>query len=169
VATTYTIRDLAPRDEARWRELWAVYLEFYGYPLPDEVTAVTWQRLVGAELGFRALVAVDADDHPVGFAHLLLHPTTWAVEPSCYLEDLVVDPVHRGQGIGRTLLAAVVERARREGAEGVTWMTQDGNDVARGLYDQVATLSDYVRYEIDLSSPTDAPAPADDRDREGPS
>jgi GNAT superfamily N-acetyltransferase len=154
VATTYTIRDLALRDEARWRELWAVYLDFYGYPLPDEVTDVTWQRLVGAELGFRALVAVDADDQPVGFAHLLLHPTTWAVEPSCYLEDLVVDPAHRGQGVGRALLEAVVERARREGAEGVQWLTQGDNEVARGLYDDLATLSEYVRYEIDLSEAT---------------
>jgi GNAT superfamily N-acetyltransferase len=155
VPATVTVRDLAPRDEARWRELWAVYLDFYRYPLPDEVTAITWQRLVGAELGFRALVAVDADDRPVGFAHLLLHPTTWAVEPSCYLEDLVVDPAHRGQGVGRALLEAVVERARQEGAEGVQWLTQGDNDVARGLYDDLATLSDYVRYEIDLTGVTD--------------
>jgi GNAT superfamily N-acetyltransferase len=155
VTSTVAVRDLAPRDEARWRELWAVYLDFYATPLPDEVTATTWQRLVGAELGFRALVAVDADDQPVGFAHLLLHPTTWAVEPSCYLEDLVVDPAHRGQGVGRALLEAVVERARQEGAEGVQWLTQGDNDVARGLYDDLATLSDYVRYEIDLTGVTD--------------
>jgi tRNA (adenine37-N6)-methyltransferase len=162
-----TVRDLAPHDEAAWRRLWTVYLDFYGYPLPDEVTAVTWRRLVGAELGFRALVAVDADDEPVGFAHLLLHPTTWAVEPSCYLEDLVVDPAHRGGGIGRALLTAVVERARREGAEGVTWMTQDGNQVARRLYDQVATLSDYVRYEIDLGEEPGGPDGDHGHDHEG--
>jgi GNAT superfamily N-acetyltransferase len=155
VSATITIRDLARRDEPRWRELWAVYLDFYGYPLPDEVTDVTWQRLVGAELGFRALVAVDDDDRPIGFAHLLLHPTTWAVEPSCYLEDLVVDPARRGRGVGRALLDAVVERARREGAEGVTWLTQGDNEVARRLYDEVATLSAYVRYEIDLSAGED--------------
>jgi hypothetical protein len=34
----------------------------------------------------------------------------------------------------------------------VTWLTQSDNEVARGLYDEMATLSDYVRYEIDLSS-----------------
>jgi hypothetical protein len=88
MAPVPTIRDLAPRDEARWRELWAIYLDFYEHELPDEVTDVTWRRLVGAELGFRAIVAVDADDRALGFAHLLLHPTTWAIEPSCYLEDL---------------------------------------------------------------------------------
>jgi GNAT superfamily N-acetyltransferase len=156
MTSTPGIRDLAPRDEARWRELWAVYLEYYGWELPDEVTDATWRRLVGAELGFRALVAVDGDDRPVGFAHLLLHPTTWAIEPSCYLEDLVVDPGHRGQGVGRALLEAVVERARVEGAEGVQWLTQGDNDVARGLYDDLATLSTYVRYEIDLSTGGDA-------------
>jgi GNAT superfamily N-acetyltransferase len=151
VAASIAIRDLAPRDEPRWRELWAVYLDFYEEPLPDEVTTTTWRRLVGQEQGFRALVAVDDDDRPVGFAHLLLHPTTWTVEPSCYLEDLVVDPAVRGRGIGRALLAAVVERARREGAEGVHWLTQADNEVARGLYDDVAVVSDFVRYEWNLS------------------
>jgi GNAT superfamily N-acetyltransferase len=146
-----SIRDLAPRDEARWRELWGTYLDFYEHPLPEAVTAETWRRLVGAEDGLRALVAVDDEDHPIGFAHLLLHPTTWAVEPSCYLEDLVVDPAARGRGVGRALLEAVVERARDEGAEGVQWLTQAGNHLARGLYDDVATLSDYVRYELNLS------------------
>jgi GNAT superfamily N-acetyltransferase len=149
--TGLAVRDLAPRDEARWRELWTIYLDFYDEPLPEAVTAVTWRRLVGAEDGFRALVAVDAEDRPIGFAHLLLHPTTWAVEPSCYLEDLVVDPSARGQGVGRALLDAVVARARSEGAEGVQWLTQADNHVARGLYDDVATLSDYVRYELNLS------------------
>jgi tRNA (adenine37-N6)-methyltransferase len=150
-APAVAIRDLAPRDEPRWRELWGVYLDFYGYPLPEAVTAETWRRLVGAEDGFRAIVAVDAEERPIGFAHLLLHPTTWAVEPSCYLEDLVVDPSARGQGVGRALLEAVVARARAEGAEGVQWLTQADNHVARGLYDDVATVSDYVRYELNLT------------------
>jgi GNAT superfamily N-acetyltransferase len=148
--TGTSVRDLAPRDEARWRELWATYLDFYGSSLPERTTEVTWRRLVGAEAGFRALVAVDDDDRPIGFAHLLLHPTTWAVEPSCYLEDLVVDPTHRGRGVGRALLDAVVERARAEGAEGVQWLTQADNEAARRLYDEVATVSDYVRYELHL-------------------
>jgi GNAT superfamily N-acetyltransferase len=148
--TGVAIRDLAPGDEARWRELWAIYLDFYRFPLPDRSTDVTWRRLVGAESGFRALVAVDEHDRPIGFAHLLLHPTTWAVEPSCYLEDLLVDPAHRGRGVGRALLAAVVERARAEGAEGVQWLTQADNEAARHLYDEVATVSDYVRYELHL-------------------
>jgi GNAT superfamily N-acetyltransferase len=151
--TAVRTRDLAPRDEARWRELWAVYLDFYGETLPGSTTAVTWRRLVGAEDGFRAIVAVDGDDRPIGFAHLLLHPTTWAVEPSCYLEDLVVDPAARGRGVGRALLHAVVARARVEGAEGVQWLTQADNHVARGLYDDVAVVSDYVRYELNLEEP----------------
>jgi GNAT superfamily N-acetyltransferase len=151
--TPVRVRDLAPRDEVRWRELWAVYLEFYGYPLPESTTATTWRRLVQQEQGFRALVAVDEQDQVVGFAHLLLHPTTWAIRPSCYLEDLVVDPAVRGRGVGRVLLDAVVERARAEGAEGVQWLTQADNVVARGLYDEVATLADYVRYEINLTEP----------------
>jgi GNAT superfamily N-acetyltransferase len=154
VPSVTAIRELAPRDEPRWRQLWAAYLDFYEHPLPEETTAVTWRRLVDGRDGFRALVAVDEADQPLGFAHLLLHPTTWSVRPSCYLEDLVVDPSMRGEGIGRQLLEAVVEQARAEGADDVHWITQADNRVARGLYDAVATLTGYVRYEVELEEGT---------------
>ena len=63
------------------------------------------------------LVAVDADDKPVGLAHLVFHSSTWSESGYCYLEDLYVDPLRRGGQVARTLFDAVYAQAREGGAE----------------------------------------------------
>ena len=63
----------------------------------------------------------------VGLVHALVHPTTWAMGPNCYLEDLFVDPGARGSGVGRALIEAVVAEARTRGADAVYWHTQAFN------------------------------------------
>ena len=63
-----------------------------------------------------------------------------------YLQDLFTDETCRGQGVGRTLIEAVYERAREGGAERVYWLTQNGNSTARRLYDKVADESGFVVY-----------------------
>lgn len=147
---TVTVRDLAPEDEARWRELWAGYLAFYEHDLDPEVTDATWRRLLAGERGLGALVAVDEGGRVVGLVHRVVHAGTWSTEDRCYLEDLFVDPAVRGRGTGRSLIEATAARARAEGCDELYWITGTDNATARRLYGRLATLSDFVRYEIDL-------------------
>ena len=145
------VRDLAARDEPRWRELWAGYLDFYAHPLPEDVTAATWRRLLAREDGMAAQVAEAADGEVVGFVHRVVHAGTWSIGPRCYLEDLYVTPEVRGTGAGRALIEATRDAAIAAGCAELYWITDEGNAVARRLYDRVATLSPYVRYDVDLS------------------
>jgi GNAT superfamily N-acetyltransferase len=115
--------------------------------LPDHVTDRTFGRLCDGEQGIVGLVAVDADDRPIGLAHLVFHGSTWSAVGYCYLEDLYVDPHHRGGRTARTLLDAVYAEARSRGAERVYWHTQSFNAAARSLYDTVAQLTSFVVYE----------------------
>jgi ribosomal protein S18 acetylase RimI-like enzyme len=80
----------------------------------------------------------------------VVHAGTWSTEGRCYLEDLFVEPAARGQGAGRALIEATAARAREEGCDELYWITATDNATARRLYDRVATLSDFVRYEIEL-------------------
>ncbi|WP_052665496.1 GNAT family N-acetyltransferase [Nitriliruptor alkaliphilus] len=145
-----TVRDLAAGDEPRWRELWADFLEFYEHPLPEEVTATTLTRLLAREDGMRGQVAVADDGKVVGFVHTVVHAGTWSVAPRCYLEDLFVAADVRGTGAGRALIEAARTHAAALGCSEVYWITESGNATARRLYDRVAKLADYVRYEIEL-------------------
>jgi GNAT superfamily N-acetyltransferase len=143
------IRSVDPGDRSGWEPLWAGYLDFYETQLADEVTAATWRRITGGDDAMGCLVAED-DGDLVGFAHYVLHPTTWTVTSACYLEDLFVAPHLRGGGIGRSLIEALAQRGRDAGWSGIHWLTAHDNHVGMRLYDRVATRTQWVRYELDL-------------------
>ncbi len=150
-SVTVTIRDLAAGDEARWRDLWRGYCEFYETDMPPAVTDTTWTRLLDpGEAAMFGLVAEDKDAAVIGFVNCVLHKNTWTEKPVCYLEDLFTDPATRKLGAGGALIEAVRERARSEVWHRVYWKTKSDNATARSLYDKVSDLTDWVVYEISL-------------------
>ena len=85
----------------------------------------------------------------VGIAHYLFHTSVWA-RSNCYLQDLFTLPSARGRGIARSLIEAVAEQARAQGAARYYWLTQDHNTTARVLYDKVAKHVGFIRYDFPL-------------------
>ncbi|MGF7158466.1 GNAT superfamily N-acetyltransferase [Rhodoligotrophos appendicifer] len=147
MADAVTVRDARPADEAEWRELWDGYLRFYKHELPEAVTKNVWQRLISGDPHFVALVAVDAQDRPLGLAHYVVHPSTWTTGSYCYLEDLFVDPERRRTGIGQALFEEVYRRADRNGWSRVYWATQENNYRGRALYDKIGRHTEFILYE----------------------
>jgi len=134
------------RDEREaWEPLWAGYLTFYETAAPPEVTETTWQRLHDPAEPMHVLGAF-LDDRLIGIVHYLFHRSTWTVGDYCYLQDLFTVPEARGLGAGRTLIEAVVERARAAGASRVYWLTHESNATARALYDRVADRPGFIQY-----------------------
>jgi GNAT superfamily N-acetyltransferase len=88
-----------------------------------------------------------SDSSLTGFAHALLHPSTWSTEGYCYLEDLFVAPAARGAGVGQALIEAVVGEGRRRHVGRIYWHTQEFNGPARSLYDQVAHRTSFIVYQ----------------------
>lgn len=142
-----TIRPLEQGDHEAWRALWTAYLEFYESSVSEEVYATTWARLLGDELydpnGLVALV----DGKPAGLVHYIFHRHCWRTDNVCYLQDLYADPDVRGTGVGRALIEAVYEKADAAGCPSVYWMTQDFNATARKLYERIATLTPFIKYQ----------------------
>ncbi|MFD3189657.1 GNAT family N-acetyltransferase [Sedimentitalea sp. HM32M-2] len=142
-----TLRALRPEDRPQWTEMWADYLAFYKTDLPVEVYDSTFARLLGDDpRDFSALVA-ERDGRLVGLTHFLFHRHAWKIEEVCYLQDLYARPEARGTGVGRALIEAVYARADRQGAPTVYWLTQDFNETARKLYDRIATLTPFIKYQ----------------------
>ncbi len=141
-----TIRRLTPADEPEWRRLWSAYLDFYESSVAAEVYTTSFARLVSREdETCHGLLAVD-DERPIGLVHYLYHRHMWRVEDVCYLQDLYVDPAHRGSGAGRALIEAVYAAADANGTPSVYWLTQDFNDTARRLYDRVGEVTPFIKY-----------------------
>ncbi len=100
--------------------------------------------------GMFALVALDADAQLVGLAHSVVHPSTWALNGYCYLEDLFVARAARGGEVARRLIDATALAARERGVERLYWHTQQFNGAARSLYDVVGRLTSMIVYERDV-------------------
>lgn len=144
-----TIRPLTRADEAAWRRLWAGYLRFYRAELPEAATAATFARLLDPASGMGGLVAED-DGGVVGICNWVIHPSTWSTAPTCYLQDLYVDPAARGSGAARALIEACADLARAKGCFRLYWLTQEFNAPARSLYDTLAQRTSFIVYRRPL-------------------
>jgi GNAT superfamily N-acetyltransferase len=144
-----SIHAITASDHDEWKALWAGYLTFYHAEIADDVTEHTFGRIVDdAEL--HGAIARDEEGRAIGIVHWLTHAATWSTGSYCYLEDLFVAPDARGGGAGRALIAHVKGWAENHGSAKVYWLTQEGNDTARRLYDRVAVHTGYTHYQIAL-------------------
>ena len=142
-----TIRPLHAKDRPDWDKLWTAYLDYYETSVTKDVYDMTFQRLLGDDpQDFTCLIA-EHDGAPVGLTHYLFHRHAWKIENVCYLQDLYVDPSRRGTSTGRALIEAVYAAGDAAGCPSVYWLTQDFNATARQLYDRVAQLTPFVKYQ----------------------
>lgn len=141
------IRPITEGDEAEWRRLWTLYLEFYETSVPEEVYRTTFARLLGDDpQDFHGLIA-EREGQPVGLTHYVFHRHCWRIENTVYLQDLYVDVEVRGTGVGRALIEAVYEAADAAGCPSVYWTTQHFNTQGRRLYDRIGSLTPFVKYQ----------------------
>jgi GNAT superfamily N-acetyltransferase len=143
-----TIRGLTSDDWDDWHALWGGYLAFYRAELADDVTQAGFERLCGSADDMFGLLALDDGGVGIGMANCVVHPATWSRQTSCYLEDLFVAPTARGGDVGRALIHAVRDEARRRECDRVYWHTQQYNGRARSLYDTVGRPTSFVVYEM---------------------
>jgi ribosomal protein S18 acetylase RimI-like enzyme len=70
-----------------------------------------------------------------GLAVLRFRPSLYSDALECYLAELYVVPAKRGQGLGRELMDAALELARRRGADYMDLATSEDDVAARALYE----------------------------------
>ena len=95
-------------------------------------------RRLGADGAGHVLVAVDSDGELVGTVMLQTWPQAGELVRSpdeAEVRALAVRPAARGAGIGRALVAAVIDRATRENIRHLLLFTQSDMKTAHGLYE----------------------------------
>lgn len=84
---------------------------------------------------FEFLVAT-VKDEVIGISLYYQRYSTW--NGRCYyLEDLYVEPLFRGSGIGEALLRATAQEAKDAGATRLDWQVLDWNTEATRFYERV--------------------------------
>jgi ribosomal protein S18 acetylase RimI-like enzyme len=78
-----------------------------------------------------------AGDPPAGVLQLRFRHSVWTGTDDAHLEDLFVDESMRGSGLGRALVEAALERARRRGCARIELDANEANEPALRLYRSV--------------------------------
>lgn len=135
-ATMPGVRAARVQDVPQLLQLMRGLAQFEGYA---SQFAVTEQDLLERGFGhdgapqFHAFVA-DADGELQGYALVYLIPFTFDLQPTLVLKEFFVSDGARRGGIGRDLLAAVIEFGRARGVRLVRWQVLPDNEAAKRFY-----------------------------------
>jgi ribosomal protein S18 acetylase RimI-like enzyme len=104
-----------------------------GHDLFDAPPMAAWAEKFLRSEGHHLFVAIDDDDHPVGFVSGVetTHPDKGT---EMFLYELFVHPRHRNRGIGKTLVSALADLAREHGCYGMWVGTEADNAAALATY-----------------------------------
>jgi len=85
-------------------------------------------------------VAVADDGAVVGMALWFLNFSTWRGTHGVYLEDLYVQPQHRGSGLGRELLRTLADLCVQRGYDRLEWSVLDWNTPSIEFYESAGAV-----------------------------
>lgn len=87
---------------------------------------------------------------PVGLIHFTIRQTVLHRSPSAMIDELVVTKQYQGNGIGKQLVLATIERCRQLGCCEVEVSTERTNVKARKFYGKCGFDKTEVLLEVDL-------------------
>ena len=151
--STWNVRPVRSDEFDAWTRLFRGYSAFYKVDTSDEHQQQVWSW-IHERKWMEALVAVPVDEagnetgEPQGLAHMRewIRPLRGMV---CgYLDDLFVEPSFRGEGVVDALFAGIEALAVERSWPLVRWTTADDNYRARAVYDQLATRTMWITYDM---------------------
>ncbi len=103
-----------------------------------------------------AVLVADDDGDVIGYAYAAVEGYDFMAlrGPAGLLHDVIVDPGHRGRGVGRLLLDAALEFLRSRGAPRVVLFTAERNEAAQRLFERIG----FRRTMIEMTRELDDPA-----------
>jgi ribosomal protein S18 acetylase RimI-like enzyme len=104
-----------------------------------------------------AVLVADDGGEVIGYAYAAVEGYDYMAlrGPAGVLHDIIVDPGHRGRGVGRLLLEAALEFLRSRGAPRVVLSTAEQNEAAQRLF----ASTGFRRTMIEMMRELDDPAP----------
>jgi len=99
---------------------------------------------------FAEVILAYLSDEPVGFALFFHNFSTFLARPGIYLEDLFVDPPHRGKGVGKALLIYLAKLAKQRGCGRFEWSVLDWNQPSIDFYRSLGAvpMDDWTQFRL---------------------
>ncbi|KGN34089.1 N-acetyltransferase GCN5 [Knoellia sinensis KCTC 19936] len=130
------IREATPDDVPAILELVHALAVYEKEPDAVEATEEHFHAALFPESGTPTTFAhvAEVDGEVVGLAVWFLTFSTWTGVNGIWLEDLFVQPEHRGSGLGRDLLASLAGVCVERGYQRLEWWVLDWNEPSIGFY-----------------------------------
>src|SRR5436305_11919768 len=153
-----SVRPAAPADRSALGRLGALLVaEHYQFdpqrfiaPVPNLAERYGEFLITQSQRPEMAVLVAEREGVVVGYAFAGIEGNDYMAlrGPAGVVYDLVVDPDHRRQGIGRALLAAALDALAALGAPRALLFTADKNHVAQALFDKAGvrqTINELTR------------------------
>ncbi len=137
MSTTPTLRPASPADVPA---IVGLIRELAVFEKLEHLVVVTPESLLPHLFGSRPVaeaVVAEVDSVVVAFALFFTNFSTFLGRPGLYLEDLYVQPAHRGCGLGKALLQHLGALAVERGCGRFEWSVLDWNDNAIRFYESM--------------------------------
>ena len=87
---------------------------------------------------------------PIGFALFFHNFSTFLGKPGIYLEDLYIQPEHRGKGFGRRILARIAFLAKERNCGRFEWSVLNWNTPAIRTYEKLnaTPMKEWILYRL---------------------
>ena len=135
--SAHTLRPATPAD---CTAIVGLIRELAAFEKLDHLVVVTPETLQPQLFGLRPAaeaVVAEVGGQVVAFALFFTNFSTFLGQPGLYLEDLYVQPAHRGSGLGKALLQHLGGLAVERGCGRFEWCVLDWNENAIRFYEKM--------------------------------
>jgi ribosomal protein S18 acetylase RimI-like enzyme len=103
----------------------------------------------------KAVLVADDDGGVIGYAYAAIEGYDYMAlrGPAGVLHDLIVDPLHRGRGVGRLLIDAALGFFRSRGVPRVVLSTAEQNEAAQRLFASMGFRRTMIEMTRELDDP----------------
>ena len=130
-----TIRGATAEDSGKLHRLIVAIADYHGQAESVRTSPAELQQATD-ESKFGALLA-ELDGKVVGYASYTFDYSIWLGHDYMRIDDVYVDAVARGHGIGEALMRECRELCRKNGVPRIKWEVQTDNGDARRFYERL--------------------------------
>ena len=141
------IRKIKIKDKKQWKLLYKGYASFYKVEINNQILETVWKWLFDKNHELNGLV-YEIEGTIVALAHYRKMPSPLRGKYIGFLDDLYVNPNHRGEKIGEYLLNELKIISKSKGWDLVRWITRSNNKNAKSLYYRVSEATNWEVFEL---------------------
>ncbi|MBR0656583.1 GNAT family N-acetyltransferase [Plastoroseomonas arctica] len=132
--TSFTLRDATPADVPTVVRLVRALAEYENLLHEAQGTEAEFHRALFGETPRAGAMIAEVAGIPVALCVWNRTFSTFTARHGIWVEDVFVEPAHRGQGIARAMFRALARRVLDEGGARLEWNVLDWNAPAIAAY-----------------------------------